>query len=202
MPGLVSNPAGAAKRKRQASKTEPVKRSRSESSDDDSHGRILLLENEIFESKKHYNNISTLIQILQRQNETPEESLIAAIALCRVFSRFMASGEFVRKRETTEKETVVIQWLKERYTEYKTALLALLSSASGSTALTLSLRILKNEGTHLRNGQEYSFPTIFLTNIVRVVLSEDTADDLRQEFSEKYVEEYDDIRYYTFEAVQ
>ncbi|KAI9746106.1 MAG: hypothetical protein M1818_000787 [Claussenomyces sp. TS43310] len=202
MPGIINSAAGTVKRKRQASRNEPSKRSRSESSEEDVQGRILSLENEIFEAKKHYNNISTLIQILRGKGEPQESSYVAAIALCRVFARLMASGDFARKSDASEKDAIVIQWLKERYSEYKIALLELLASISGSTALTLAMRTLKNEGTYLRNDKEYNFPTSFLTDIIRLLLRADIDDTLRKEFSEKYVEEYDDVRFYTFEAVE
>jgi U3 small nucleolar RNA-associated protein 19 len=203
MPALIDGAPGAGKRKRLLSKNEPSKRARSEDSEDDAQARILLLENEIFESKKHFNNISTLIQLLGATDGSADDSLVAAIALCRVFTRLLAAGDLTKKHSTSEKEAVVIQWLKERFLEYKTALLLLLSdAASGPTALTLCMRLLKTEGTHILNGQEYSFPTAFLTDIVRNLLHPETSDDLRQEFSEKYVEEYDDVRFYTFESIE
>lgn len=181
-----------------------MKRARSESSDDeDAQSRILLLESEIFESKKHYNNISTLIGLLRDDKNGENVPLVAAIALCRVFSRLLASGDLTKKEGAAEKDTIVVLWLKERYSECKEAMLDLLSSASaGPTILTLIMRLLKNEGTYLRSRDEYSFPTAFLTNIVEALLDDSVDESLRQEYSEKYVEEYDDIRYYTFEAIE
>lgn len=203
MPALIDGSSGAGKRKRVLSKNAPSKRARSEDSEDDAQARILLLESEIFESKKHYNNISTLIQLLGITEDSDDDALIAAIALCRVFTRLLAAGDLTKKQSTTEKEAVVIQWLKERFLEYKTALLLFLSRESlGPTALTLCMRILKTEGTHILNGQEYNFPAIFLTDIIRALLNAEVSDDLRHEFSEKYVEEYDDIRFYTFESIE
>ena len=54
---------------------------------------------------------------------------------------------------------------------------------------------------HFR-GQEYSFPTTFLTDMVRVFLDPKNDGSVREEFSETYVEEYDDIRFYTLEALE
>ena len=115
----------------------------------------------------------------------------------------MVSGDLAKKQGSTEKDAVVIKWLKERYSEYKTALLVLLGEEGlESTALTLCMRLLKTEGEHLRNGQEYNFPTTFLTEIVQVLLKPESGETVRAEFSEKYVEEYDDIRFYTFKAIE
>jgi U3 small nucleolar RNA-associated protein 19 len=203
MPGRVEGPGGAVKRKRVVSKHMPSKRSRSESSEGDVQARILLLETQIFESKKNYNNISTLIKLSRNEDENPDVPLVASIALCRIFSRLMASGDFIKAHNTTEKESVVTLWLRERYTEYKVVLLQLLiREASGSTALTLCMRMLKSEGTHLRNGQEYSFPSPFLRDIMQNLLGPDCGDAVRREFCEKYMGEHDDVRFYTFAAIE
>jgi U3 small nucleolar RNA-associated protein 19 len=203
MPGRVNGSEGLVKRKRVESKHRPSKRARSESSEEDAQARILLLETQIFESKKNYNNISTLIKLSQNGDDDPDISLVSSIALCRIFSRLLASGDFTNVQGTTEKESVVSLWLRQRYLEYKAVLVRLLNrEGSESTALTLCMRMLKGEGTHLRNGQEYSFPTIFLRDIVQSLLSPDCGDPIRREFSEKYLEEYDDIRFYTYAAIE
>ena len=203
MAAIVGDSSHPVKRKRISSDKNPSKRARSESSDEDDQAQILLLENEIFESKKNYNNIAKLIKILRADNDDTDESIVAAISLCRVFMRFMVSGELEKKKGSTEKEVVVTKWLRERYSEYKTALLALLGEDGiGNTALELCMRLLKTEGEHLRNGQDYSFPTVFLAEIVQVLLKPETEESARKEFSEKFVEENDDIRFYTFEAME
>lgn len=201
MPGVTGDPGSTIKRKRTSSDKRPSKRARSESSEEDVQAQILLLENEIFETKKNYNNVAKLIKILRDEDEEADNSVVAAISLCRVFVRLMASGDMVRKPGSSEKDVVVIKWLKERYSEYKSSLLLLLGEEGlESTALTLCMRLLKSEGEHLRNGQDYNFPIDFLTEIIRVLLDPNSAEAIRTEFGGKYVEEYDDIRYYTFKA--
>lgn len=203
MPGVTGDMESSGKRKRMSSVKRPSKRARSESSEDDVQAQILLLESEIFEAKKNYNNVSKVIKILRDENEDPENSAVAAISLCRVFVRLMASGDMARKQTSTEKDIIVIKWLKERYSEYKSSLLLLLDEEGlESTALTLCMRLLKTEGEHLLNGQEYNFPASFLAQIVQVILSPDSSEAIRAEFGAKYVEEYDDIRFYTFKAVK
>jgi U3 small nucleolar RNA-associated protein 19 len=203
MPSTVSDSGQSAKRKRETSEARFSKRARSESSEEDVQAQILLLETEIFESRKNYNNILALLKLLRDNEEDADNSVVAAISLCRVFTRLMVSGEMVKKLRTTEKEAVVIKWLKERYFEYKTEVLALLGEEGiSSTALTLCMRLLKTEGQHLYDSKEYNFPTIFLTDIVRVLLKPESDGTARKEFSEKYVEENDDIRFYSLEAVE
>lgn len=202
MPAAIDSTARPTKRKRVDSEKRPVKRARSESSDEDAQAHILLLENEVFESKKHYNNIATLIKLVRVDDDGGDDAVVAAISLCRIFTRMMAAGQLTRTKDTKEKDLVVIQWLRERYAEYKRTLLSLLANTgTASTALTLCMRLLKTEGTHLRNGQDYCFPAPLLTDMVETLIQEGSDDDVRKEFSEKYVEEYDDVRFYTFEAI-
>jgi U3 small nucleolar RNA-associated protein 19 len=203
MPGRVEGSERAGKRKRVESTRKPSKRARSESNEEDAQARILSLETQIFESKKNYNSIITLIKLSRNEDDDPDVGLVSSIALCRIFSRLLASGDFTKTKSSTEKESVVTLWLRERYSEYKAVLLQFLDrESSGSTALTLCMRMLKSEGTHLLNGQDYNFPGSFLRDILRNLLSPDCGDAVRREFSEKYLKEYDDIRFYTFSAIE
>lgn len=180
----------------------PSKRRRSESSesgdeDEDAQARILLLETEILDSKKKYNNIVDLIKIVQ----SGDHGDVAAISLCRVFTRLMVSGALIKKEKGTEKDAIVLRWLQERYSEYKKLLAALLCEEGfGPTALTLCMRLLKTEGQHLHN-QEFKFPIAFLTDVIHELLDTKCEKGTRAEFGEKFLEEYDDVRYYTFEAL-
>jgi len=202
MPALINGADGTVKRKRVASKQNPIKRARSESSEADAQASIILLESEVFESKKHYNNISKLIGLFKIKVSDSEDSTLASIALCRIFTRLMAAGELTREQGTSEKDAVVIQWLRERYFEYKNALIELFADEDvSSTALTMCMRMLKSEGTHLK-AADYNFPTNFLTDIVQALLKPGTDANVRSEFSEKFVEENDDLRYYTFSVLE
>ena len=197
---------GLKKRKRENKKQAPLKRARSESSESgqyDGQGEILLLETEIFESKKNYNNIPKLIKILQSSDNGSDQSIIAAISLCRVFTRLLAAGSLEKTKGAAEKEMLVVKWLRERHAEYKKALLHMLGSVeSTETVLTLCMRMLKTEGQYLKRGQDYSFPIQLLKDIVHKLLKTSIQEELRKEFIENYVEEYDDIRFYTFEAIE
>ena len=114
MPGTVGDSSRPIKRKRASSDKQPSKRIRSESSEENVQDEILLLENEIFESRKNYNNIAKLIKILRDDSRVTDESVVAAISLCRVFMRFMISGELEKKKGSTERDAVILKWLRER----------------------------------------------------------------------------------------
>ena len=62
--------------------------------------------------------------------------------------------------------------------EYKITILTFLGEEGiSSTALTLCMRLLKTEGQHLHNSEEYNFPTKLLTDIVRVLLRPGSGGD-------------------------
>ncbi|TDZ26996.1 Uncharacterized protein Cob_v001163 [Colletotrichum orbiculare MAFF 240422] len=198
------------KRKRIPTKEKSKKRAKSESepesegSDDESDPQadILLLENEILESKKHYNNITKLIQIARAFKAEPESATLASVALCRVFVRLLSAGALVKKTGQTEKEGVVVQWLRDRYFEYRSVLIEVIDDEDlAPTALTLALRSLKAEAVHLNAKEEYTFPQNFFQDIIAALLDSDS-DDARVEFVEKYLSEYDDIRFHTLKTIQ
>lgn len=201
----------AAKRKRPAIKDLPKKRARSESSSghddsesDDPQAEILSLEAAILESKKNYNNITTLIGIARRLDEDEEQALLAIVALCRVFIRLLAAGSLSRRKGMPDKDVVVVHWLRDRLAEYHEVVFSLfVRDDQAMTALTLSMRLLKAEGQHpLSDKDEYSFPKPFLRDIVAALCHPQVDAVVRHEFVEKFVDEFDDVRLYTFKAVQ
>ncbi|KAI0815562.1 nucleolar complex protein [Xylaria sp. FL0064] len=197
------------KRKRAKVAEKVSKRSKAESSDqeddddetEDRQAEILQLEDEILKSKKNYNNITILLDLASNQNGDPEVALFATVSLCRVFLRLLASGTLSRKPGQSERQVVVIQWLKGRLADYKKLLIATLEDEeSASTALTLSMRLLKAEA-HLNGDKgEATFPKVFLRDIVGALVSK-RYEDVQDEFCEKYLGEYADVRFYTFEAL-
>lgn len=206
------------KRKRPNTTEPPKKRARSESASSD-HGqdgdgddgddggdpqaKILLLETAILESKRNYNNITTLLHIARDQDNDDDEALLSTVALCRVFIRLLAAGSLHRKKNLAEKDVILVHWLRDRLAEYHEVLLSFLTSDDHAlTALTLSMRLLKAHGQYpYRDTDEHSFPKVLLRDIV-AALCRPGADQVRREFVEKFVDEYDDIRLYTFKAIQ
>ena len=97
------------KRKRSKASEKANKRAKAESSDeDDPQADILLLENEILESKKNYNNITTLLELAQKDHDD-DSTQLALVSLCRVFLRLLASGNLSRRLGQSEKDIVVVQ---------------------------------------------------------------------------------------------
>ncbi|KAK3311151.1 CBF/Mak21 family-domain-containing protein [Chaetomium strumarium] len=193
----------AVKRKHQEKGNHITKRRKSAASDSDEFPtKIEKLEAEIHESKKYYNNIVTLIELAQEHDEDAKARLTASEALCRVFIRLLAAGNLTKKKDASEKEATVRSWLRDRLADYKGALLSMFRSEKlALNALMLSLALLKAEAQHLSGSDEAVFPRYFFSDIIAGLL-ESPAEQLREHFSEKFVDEYDDIRFYTFDAIK
>lgn len=205
MPGPAGNISSKslAKRKRQEDGARSEKRRKSRGDDEgEREAQVQNLENEILESKKHYNNIATLIELAQKQDEDIKTALAAAEALCRVFIHLLASGSLVKKKDVSAKDATVTQWLQDRLADYREVLLSMFRrSKSALNALLLAMGLLKAEAHHLNDKREPVFPRYFFSEIVVAVL-ESPVEQLREEFSDKFIDEYDDIRFYTFEAIK
>ncbi|KAI0444825.1 nucleolar complex protein [Xylaria telfairii] len=190
------------KRKRAKAPENPSKRPKAESSDEeeDQIADILALEDEILKSKKNYNDIAILLGIAQNEDDS-RAAEYATISLCRVFMRLLASGALSRKAAQSEREVVVIQWLKGKLSDFKKHLLLLLGDEySASTSLTLTMRLLKAETQIAGDKSESNFPKIFLKEIVSALIS-NHFEDVQEEFCKKYLGEFADVRFYAFQAL-
>ncbi|PSR88960.1 CBF/Mak21 family-domain-containing protein [Coniella lustricola] len=195
----------SAKRKRPATKDAPEKRRRPAQNDEihDPHAEILSLETAILESRKHYNNISALLNTARRLQDDEETALLAVVALCRVFIRLLAAGSLSRRKSMAEKDVVVVHWLRDRLAEYHDVLVSLFAHEDhAATALALSMRLLKTEGQYpLSEKDEYNFPKAFLKDIVGALCQSAVDQAVRGEYITTFVDEFDDVRLYTFKAI-
>lgn len=206
MPGFVNGASSRTKRKSDpqnaangVSKRRATERDTADNGDP--QAQILLLENQILESRRNYNNIAILLAYLNKPDRRQDQDVAAAVALCRIFSRLSVAGNLSKTKNTPENETVIVDWLKERYRGYIEALLGLFEHgdlARQSTALTLLLRLLKTDAAYVNPGEERTWRTGLFLKLIRALIDAEAGQEVREEFVEKYVEKYDDIRYYTF----
>lgn len=211
MPYLTAAASAGKKRKRDVEDRHANQRAKTKSrskptaaEEEDPQAQILLLENQVLESRRHYNNIATLLSTARQTNGDSEITQTALIALCRVFSRLMAAGSMVKSRTTPETEVVIIQWLRERYQEYTQLLLDSLRGVDvveQSTVLTLLMRLVKEESIHLHNQGDYAWKNGLFARVVGALLELSESADLVNGFLEEYVEEYDDVRFYMFQVL-
>ncbi|KAK0656798.1 CBF/Mak21 family-domain-containing protein [Cercophora newfieldiana] len=204
MPGTVKDSAAklAAKRKRQENGEPSKKRRKSgDGGENDQKPNLEKLEAEILESRKHYNNIVTLMS-LANESTDPATAFSATEALCRVFIRLLALGNLVSKKDASEKDATVTAWLRERLSEYQSALLMMLySDLLATKALMLATALLKAVAQYLQDKEESAFPKSFFVDLVDGVL-QSPVEELRSKFSEEFLTKYDDIRFYTWQGIK
>ena len=156
---------------------------------------ILLLENSILESRKHYNNIVNLLEYARSYDEIHQIHLVASVALCRVFTRLMIGGNLTLRKELSEGDKTVVRWLDERLSEFKDVLskthLFNEDFATRNTALTLLMRLSKEEAK--AHGSESAFDEQ-LRGLITASFFEKYDADLMAQFIEQYVIPYCDIR--------
>jgi U3 small nucleolar RNA-associated protein 19 len=197
------------KRKRESSKTDrqegktKSKRKSPSGEADDPQAAILNLESQIQESRRHYNNIATLLKSARQHDADTDNAIFAAVALCRIFSRLIATGDMVKSKGMAESEVVIVQWLKERYREYQEMLLdRYLRSGLApiqSVGLNLLMRLIKEES---QGQKDYNWKHGPFSRIVETLLLLPEQDAARDEFSEKFFRPFDDIRFHTFQAMK
>ncbi|KAF2480437.1 CBF/Mak21 family-domain-containing protein [Neohortaea acidophila] len=149
-------------------------------------------------------NIVKLQNCLSEVKKKPKTSTLAAVALCRVFCRLIASEQLIR-RPTDDQDNA--GWLKLQLREYTGTLLHWIGTPDEflkSTALTLVMRIVKAETSQEWKRAEQAWRTDRSTfySLVATLLATPNAQDAIQEFVEKYVEEFDDVRFYTMLAIK
>ena len=101
MPGLLTAPSGARKRKRDEAQVNGVKSRKAPKTitgSDSTQADILLLEEQVLASREHYNNIVELQSILGNSDRKPKTATLAAVALCRVFCRLISGEKLVKKK--------------------------------------------------------------------------------------------------------
>ena len=183
---------------------------------------ILALEEAIVESPKHYNNIVTLLAYLKDSLDAaavdPQLAVTAAVALCRTFCRLMAKDRLLLlpgdgRRSRGDDEWAVAAWLRERYDDYTALLRQALAHDNGGvqkTALTLLMRLIKDEAVLLRPAGHtcYFFPNESFAAVVRAIVvapspsSSPSSGEARREWVANYVDVYDDVRYSFFAAIK
>ncbi|KAK1072086.1 Maturation and nuclear export of 40S ribosomal subunits interacting protein [Friedmanniomyces endolithicus] len=210
MPGIVTNGAARKRKRDDAPKmdgTKPRKAPKTTSTGQSTQTRILHLEEQILQGREHYNNIVELQSLVKRYETKPRTATLAAVGLCRVFCRLIAAEALVKTGSATDGHVQIVQWLKGRLREYVESLLIWIGSpeaAQESTSLTLLMRIVKAETSQgsKRSEQAWRTETSTFLKLIRAFLERTDAEGARQEFGEKYADEYDDVRFYTFLAVK
>ncbi|PKX91052.1 ribosome biosynthesis protein NOC4 [Aspergillus novofumigatus IBT 16806] len=206
MPMPTEGATGSKKRKnvKEGGVPSSKRRAVAETQSDGEMAKIQELEDQISESRKYYNNIVTLISMLNADGNEAKPNLAVAVSLCRVFSRLMALGNLTETSRAAENEKIIVAWLKERCREYQKALISLLREADPSsqvTALTLCMRIINERATHLPGDDTQVWLSGLFKNVFEAVVEAKNGQALRSEFLDQFAKAYEDVRYYTFVQV-
>ncbi|KAK9472697.1 CBF/Mak21 family-domain-containing protein [Dipodascopsis tothii] len=162
--------------------------------------KIAELEAQIVESTEHYNNIVHLLAFLE--HDKSQIKILTAAALCRTFSRLMAARLLRKDKALAGAQETVVAWLRERYRGLKTALVALVGDsdeAVASAAVTVLVRLVREESTHSVDAGEYFFAKPLWTRTVAAVLATEPSA-LVEEVVTRHVSPHDDLRYHFFQA--
>ncbi|KAK4230967.1 CBF/Mak21 family-domain-containing protein [Podospora fimiseda] len=203
-----SGAAAVSKRKHQDNADQSKKRRKSGGAEADDASETInpkaqleKLESEILESRKHFNNIVTLLELSRKESQDENSDLAATETLCRVFLQLLAMRNLVQKKDALEKEATVIRWLRERLADYRDVLLSMFQSDNlANSALMQAMALMKAESQYLDDRPEAVFPRYFFVDIVSAIITS-PVEELREQFSEAFVDKYDDIRFYTFDSI-
>ncbi|KAL4943794.1 hypothetical protein BDV06DRAFT_127372 [Aspergillus oleicola] len=206
MPSAIDKSIASKKRKSAKESGVPSSKRRAvaENESPESQADIQRLEDEIAESRKHYNNIANLISMLNGDGSWSNPNLAVAVSLCRVFSRLIAGGNLTEPERAAENEKIVVGWLKERCREYQRQLESIMRESDASsqiTALTLAMRLLNERATHIPGDETQAWISGFFRNIFEAVIEARDGQALRSEFLENFLKPYEDVTYYTFMQV-
>ncbi|KAL8860126.1 MAG: hypothetical protein Q9178_003390 [Gyalolechia marmorata] len=207
MPAAIETPVKPTKRKRQDArsgldpKTKSRKIEREVSQRANVEEEILLLEGEITQSRKNYNKITILLNYCKQYRNQSKLSMAAAVSLCRVFCRLAANGSMSPPRDAPENENIIARWLRIQCDSYRNTLQTILQGSDPgmqSTALTLLMRLLKEECSGLEESQnKHGRNRVEYRRVIASITSLNVGESVREEFVTKYVQPFDDVRYYT-----
>ncbi|EZF36044.1 nucleolar complex protein [Trichophyton mentagrophytes] len=193
-------------KKRKKSDSESARRSMKRRAIEGENGKDKLeiehiqeLEDQIAESRKYYNNIVTLLSKLDDASTDKAGRKALAVSLCRVFCRLLAGGQLNPSKSAAESETILVAWLKERYQEYKTALVGILRDGEPSqqvTALSLSMQLIKEQIAHYTGSDINVWSSGYFNDILAAVVQPGN-DKLRAHFTDSFFQKYHDITVYT-----
>ena len=207
MPISTSQSAASHKRKLvpsldDASRREKKTKTSPNSQPKDIEAQILSLESSILESRKNYNEIVTLLNLLTDENESNDDrDLVVCVALCRIFCKLLALGELNPSRGKIQADVKIAKWLGQRLSGFEEALLQILASANEGkqlAALTLLTRLLQAKGDLPDLFGESEWRGGLFASLLQKIASDTAAATTKKEFVNKLLLKYHDIQYYTF----
>lgn len=166
--------------------------------------QVTVLEEQIKESQRHYNNIQSLLSLAKKEVKLSESEAPATLALCRVFCRLLAEGRLSKANAAHPNELKILEWLKERCVDYQRVLFRMLEESKAvlqRIALHSGMQLVREEVLNAGASADSVWRTALFPKVLGAVLRSSSAGDVCDEYLAKYANAYDDIRHYTFVVI-
>lgn len=178
------------------------RKSRKSTDDTADDGDVLALEGEIVASPKSSGpHIDRLIKLCASQQN---DAVMAGVALCRAFCKLMIAGAMSKSDRENPEQEQTRRRMRVQYNAFVASLgkwLVTEDVTKQSTGLTLLMRLVKQETTEEVRRAEQVWTTGAFFQLMEVLVSGSASEDVLGEFTETYLEAYDDVRYFTFKVV-
>ena len=182
------------------------KRARSESPEPAANeSGITELESQILDSQRHYNKIATLHRFAFQNGSKNELRHQSIIALCRIFTKLMITGNMTKVSGATTNEELIVNWLNEQYGKYRDCLLDMVRRPHRDdswVALQLLMQLLREESHSISRSEDGLWTKGLFTRILRAIVESSSSRELCADFIETYMIAYTDIRLYTFRGLR
>jgi U3 small nucleolar RNA-associated protein 19 len=157
------------------------------------------LEERIAENpSKNRKDVETLIQTIYLSDSSSKTNLKAAIALCKAFSRLIASGTLTKNGHESEQSHELSGWYVQQHGIYRMALVKLLQSVSASQRLPivhLCWRVLEQDA-ELLNNSVWDSDSMFRPLLAAITELPD-GTDIRETFVGEYMNACHDCCYHS-----
>ncbi len=199
----MSRPDIGKKRKRgdvDLSQSQSRKRGTTRNGEDSSFDVEQLEKRIAKDPSKNHNDVETLIRMLDPANPDAKISLRAGIALCKVFSRLIASGHLKHNNHSNEQSHELSAWYIEKYGNYRVSLAKLLRSVSAPQRLPLvhlCWRVLEQDAEFL--GKSVWVSDSMFKPLLSAVVEIPGGTDVRETYVEAYMNQCHDCCYYSLE---
>lgn len=165
---------------------------------------IALYEKRLQESSRHYNNLALLLTIAKKEVKLALSAVPAVLALCRAFCRLQAQGRLSKPQAKSDEGLKIVEWLRERYADYKKLLLRMVTSSNPlqqEMASTLAMQLIREDCASSASASNDVLRSGLFSQFLSTLLHIPQGQNLCDSLVDKYAQAYDDLRYYTFGAV-
>jgi U3 small nucleolar RNA-associated protein 19 len=163
---------------------------------------MVLLEEETMASSTNLNNISKMMDQLQRSQSL--ECRIAMSTMCRTFCRLVAKGSFNSSGDSSGNGTLVAKWLKARLEEFRATLVELIFTMDLETsalAVDLYMQLLQTECMHTSNNSSTKLVLERTSTLILSILRSQHGEQLQDRYMASLADKYFDIRCYTIRSI-